>query len=372
MTEKRIGLIGLTYLIFITGLILVRMAANWGFFDLFGDVGGDFMFTLFVQIILMAGLPILVITLNKKQKVSATFEDFKIKKCSKKVILYTIVIGIIVFALNLAISSTFDYFIKFFGYESPTSGIDESKYTGFGRLIAMLVTTAIIPAVCEEIMHRGMLLQGLKVFGVKKAIIISSLLFGLMHLNIGQFFYATIIGTIISIVVLSSGNLVSGMIIHFINNALGVYFTFAYVNDWVGGKFYAILSNILNLFGGVVGFIISFFVLCLLLIGLVIFTAKLYKETRGEELNRRANKMFLKKIFGIELTYPKMQLDTCENNMENTVEVQNLAPDVDTLELLNDEEVCVRKSTFKEKIFFYCVYILAGLVTMFTFIWGLL
>ena len=45
---------------------------------------------------------------------------------------------------------------------------------------------AVLPAIGEEFLHRGIVLQGIKHMGFKKAIVLSSLLFGLVHFNIQQ------------------------------------------------------------------------------------------------------------------------------------------------------------------------------------------
>ena len=96
-----------------------------------------------------------------------------------------------------------------------------------GLLIA-LILTAVLPAICEEFLHRGILLNGLiKQFGVRRAILWSSILFGLMHMNVGQFFYATILGWFMAVAALASGSLWGSVIVHFTNNALATYFGYA-------------------------------------------------------------------------------------------------------------------------------------------------
>ena len=73
-----------------------------------------------------------------------------------------------------------------------------------------LLLVAILPAFCEEFIHRGVLLQGIKHAGFKKAIVISSLMFGLIHFNIQQFFYAFIIGLILGFVSVVAKNISKG------------------------------------------------------------------------------------------------------------------------------------------------------------------
>jgi membrane protease YdiL (CAAX protease family) len=324
----------------------------------------------------MAFLPIFGFSLLKKQAVGKTFKDFKLKKTNWKVVGYSLLLGVLIFIFNMAVSSTFNYIISLFGYETTTS-FNEEAYTGVVNLIIMILTTAVLPGICEEIMHRGMILQSYKTFGVKNAIVISSLLFGLMHLNISQFFYATIIGFIIAIVDLSSDNIIPGIIIHFVNNALSVYFTFAYVNNWVGGTTYAVLTSLTDLFGGVFGFIFSFLVMCLVLVGIIILISKVYGASRGNEFKAKANRMFLKRFFGIDTKQVRRKIIIDEFGFEHIVEEAPPPEEQEslidqTIELLNDDDVVVRKISFAENIFLIGVYVMAGVTTLFTFIWGIL
>ena len=116
------------------------------------------------------------------------------------------------------------------GYESaPTVSNAVSGDYSILSFIVNVLLVAILPAVCEETTHRGLLLKGLSSLGIRNSVIISSLLFGLMHLNINQFFYATVLGFVIALTVIISKNIFPAIIIHFMNNFLSVFFDFAYL-----------------------------------------------------------------------------------------------------------------------------------------------
>lgn len=66
---------------------------------------------------------------------------------------------------------------------------------GGGKNILSLVYIVIVAPVAEEILFRGLILKKLLHFmNFKKANLIQSLLFGLMHLNFLQFVFAAICG----------------------------------------------------------------------------------------------------------------------------------------------------------------------------------
>ena len=81
---------------------------------------------------------------------------------------------------------------------------------------------AITPAICEEVIMRGIVLDGYKKFGFKKAVILNGILFGMLHMNFHQFFYTAFLGTIFAIVVWYTKSIFASMIMHLVNNGLSV------------------------------------------------------------------------------------------------------------------------------------------------------
>ncbi len=77
---------------------------------------------------------------------------------------------------------------------------------------------AVIPAVSEEFVFRGIFFHGYRNHGFWKAALISGLIFGLMHLNFNQFSYGFALGVIFAAVVEASGSIYASMVIHFLIN----------------------------------------------------------------------------------------------------------------------------------------------------------
>ena len=75
-------------------------------------------------------------------------------------------------------------------------------------IIISIILVGIIPAFAEEMLFRGVILYGFKEnYSHKKAIIISSLLFGLIHLNPWQFVTAFIIGIVAAWICLQTNSI---------------------------------------------------------------------------------------------------------------------------------------------------------------------
>lgn len=77
----------------------------------------------------------------------------------------------------------------------------------------------------------------------KYAIIISALLFGLMHANIRQTLYTFVGGIVLAILAIKTRSILPAMIIHFTNNAVAVYLEHAYYNGWIGGNLESFLES---------------------------------------------------------------------------------------------------------------------------------
>ncbi len=85
-----------------------------------------------------------------------------------------------------------------------------------------VVLMALVPAVCEEYIFRGLIFHGYKKKNPFGAMLMSSLLFGLIHMNVNQFIYAFIMGIAFCLIVYATGTVMSSIIAHFIFNAFNV------------------------------------------------------------------------------------------------------------------------------------------------------
>lgn len=81
-------------------------------------------------------------------------------------------------------------------------------------------------AIFEELLFRGVILQSLRRFGDGFALVISSLLFSLLHGNLVQGPNTLVMGLVIGYFVLRTGSVWTGILIHLTNNGLSVLFSY--------------------------------------------------------------------------------------------------------------------------------------------------
>lgn len=89
-----------------------------------------------------------------------------------------------------------------------------------GAQIFFFISMAIIPPIVEELLFRGIILHTLRRYGEGFAIVGSSLLFGLFHMDVAQFVFAFLCGLVLSFLVIKTNCLWLSIAVHFLNNAL--------------------------------------------------------------------------------------------------------------------------------------------------------
>lgn len=92
-----------------------------------------------------------------------------------------------------------------------------------GNVPAVLLVIAIAPAVCEEMLFRGVILHSLQArYRVPSAIAVTAVLFGLYHMSVIKFIPTGLLGLLLCVVVWKTGSIYPAMLMHFINNAFSV------------------------------------------------------------------------------------------------------------------------------------------------------
>ncbi len=89
-------------------------------------------------------------------------------------------------------------------------------------LLLNLILMAVIPALSEEFVFRGVLFHTYRKSSVLYGAILSGLIFGLMHLNFNQFSYAFVLGIIFAMILEATGSIYATMIAHFVINGNSV------------------------------------------------------------------------------------------------------------------------------------------------------
>lgn len=162
---------------------------------------------IFIQVFVLLIFIVLYFIISKK-----SIEDtINIKKISLKNIILIFLVSIfmqpIIMFINLMTSFFTDNVV---GMQIASS----SRYP----LWQLILATAVFPPILEETIFRGILLKKYEKYSFWYGIILTSLFFSIMHLNLNQFFYTFFMGVVISILVKMTGSIFAGMMCHSIVN----------------------------------------------------------------------------------------------------------------------------------------------------------
>lgn len=119
----------------------------------------------------------------------------------------------------------------------------ESTFTGMSRNLWGVIAIAIGAPLVEEMLFRGAVMNHLHKAGYSSLfiIVISAVLFGLVHINPAQIPFAFALGLLLAWLYYRTGSLVPGILCHFINNGLGAltlqsdYYSEATYAELLGG-----------------------------------------------------------------------------------------------------------------------------------------
>lgn len=87
----------------------------------------------------------------------------------------------------------------------------------------LFVAYAILPAICEEFVFRGILCYEYENGGVMRAILFSSAFFALLHFNPINIMTYLLSGVVLSLVLYASRSLIGAMLAHFLYNIFGLF-----------------------------------------------------------------------------------------------------------------------------------------------------
>lgn len=117
-----------------------------------------------------------------------------------------------------------------------------------------LISLVLLPAVCEELLFRGLIFKGLKPYGKTFSIVVSALMFSIFHMSIEQAVYPFVMGLLFGVIMYNENNILYCIVVHFISNfttlTLSYFGISLFTNHW---SYYLIA---LFLFAAFIAFII--------------------------------------------------------------------------------------------------------------------
>lgn len=156
----------------------------------------------------------------KEEKKNVDDADRKINKESIIQCIKYIIVGIPIISIIQMICS--------FAIEKMGVGVDVTEtlgvfnYSGVLSTILIFLQVAILPAIFEELFVRKGIIGVTKRKGTIFAVVVSSLIFATIHMNVSQFIFAFLVGILFGIIRIKTNKMYPTMILHFINNGFAI------------------------------------------------------------------------------------------------------------------------------------------------------
>ena len=207
------------------------------------NITSNTIYLIFATLLSPLAFLLIFFLVNKTSRVDyKTALNFK-AKLNWKYLVVTLVLSLIcVFGMSNFVN-LFDAVLSLMGFNGSYSL--PIPLDNFGYLVLNLILLAVLPAICEELIFRGIIFNGLKQYGDKKAVFLSALLFMLVHSSVEQTIYSFFVGIVLALLYLRTGSIIYPIILHFTNNAIVVVMNYIYTQNGTNLGFELSTFNIL-------------------------------------------------------------------------------------------------------------------------------
>ena len=165
-------------------------------------------------------IPVLIFTASKKLNFK---EVFRINSPGLLPMLLVILGAIPAYLVALMLNNVFAFLIQLMG-EIPSSPIPAP--TNLQEILVSLFVFAVAPGICEELMHRGLMLRAYERRGSYRALAYTAILFGIFHFDMFNLLGPIFLGVLIGYYVLRTNSIFAGIFAHFLNNSIAVMLSY--------------------------------------------------------------------------------------------------------------------------------------------------
>jgi uncharacterized protein len=166
-------------------------------------------------------------------------------------------ISVPAYFVAMALNSLVIYWLELIG-NIPPQALPVPR--NLNDLLIGVLVISVSPAVCEEILHRGLILKAYEKRGSMKAVVVTAAFFGLFHLDPTNLLGPIFLGILIGYYVIRTNSIFAGMLAHFLNNTIALILQY-FLNSSdtnAGGEEFPLASLVFICILGLIGFVITF------------------------------------------------------------------------------------------------------------------
>ena len=209
-------------------ILLARILVGFISFPAGTHMRGAF-FSITVQIFCLFLIPLVIYCVMLRQPPQRIMTLSGFKRTSPIVLLLSVVLGIICLFVMSGIYNAWMMLLEFVGYNPNAGAVSGTPIpTTWSNFVIAVFISAVLPGFCEEFATRGVVLDSTKrTFNKAITIILLGLAFGLIHQNIRQFLFTSLMGMLLVYLTIELKSIWPAIIIHFFNNLTSLYVTYA-------------------------------------------------------------------------------------------------------------------------------------------------
>jgi len=237
-------------------LLLVVFAAIYGY----GFINDNFYVISLISEFLLILLPVLIYCIYHRLNIK---ETFRFKSPGMMPVILIVLSSVPAYFVALFLNNIVAYLLQFIG-KLPEQSIPIPSTVS--ELFIGILIIAVSPALCEEMLHRGLMLRAYERRGSYKAVFFTAIFFGLFHFDLTNLVGPIFLGLMIGYFVIRTNSIFAGMLAHFLNNAIAEVLQYISRNSIPDVKSTAISPQDLVYLGiyGVIGLLfLSLFIILL-------------------------------------------------------------------------------------------------------------
>ena len=188
------------------------------------SLGFALPYSLLIQVVFFC----IFLAFHKINRVKFSSCNLSFKKAKVSTSLWCLLFGVIfIFGFIWLIEGCFGKVFDALHLILPSDKTISLPNNTVGWLFVNFLLVGIIPPICEELLFRGIIFQGLRSkFSSMASIFLCALMFALIHQDITQFIYPFLLGSVLCFVMERTGNLLYPILIHAANNCTSLLLSF--------------------------------------------------------------------------------------------------------------------------------------------------
>lgn len=238
------------FLLAIMSFLIINILMSF----VYKSVGASIYISLLGSILIEIGYLIVFLVYNKHNNISIKQSAKLDKKINIFFILFAIILGVVVIFASLNFTNYINNFFSSITHKADSNLVIDNVF----QLILFILSYAVLPAIIEELVFRGIIYNGLEnKFSKLVSVILSALIFMLIHFSIFQTVHQIFMGLILGTFVCITGNIIYGMVYHFVNNLMVILISFFKLEKCFSFSNFSIKEILLSILFLVVGIILS-------------------------------------------------------------------------------------------------------------------